>query len=111
MSRAIIKITAIKPICNRFLSISAISSLASVKTGFSVLPTRVAKSRIQKRAKIENRLDDAIPKVINERIKVFREKFKDVLKYYRNRNALIKINGNQSREAIHKDILKAIKSL
>ena len=78
---------------------------------FIDLPARVAKSRIQKRAEIENRLDDAIPKVINERIKIFREKFKDVLKYYRNRNALIKINGNQSREAIHKDILKAIKSL
>ncbi len=78
---------------------------------FIDLPVGVARSRIQKRAKIENRIDDTNPKVINERIKIFQERFRDVMKYYRNKNALVKISGNQSREAIHKDILQAIKSL
>lgn len=78
---------------------------------FIDLPVGVARSRIRKRAKIENRIDDANPKIINERIKIFQERFRDVMKYYRNKNALVKINGNQSREAIHKDILQVIKSL
>jgi len=78
---------------------------------FIDLPTKVARDRIQKRAKIENRIDDANPKVINERIKIFQEKFKNVMKYYKRKNALIKINGNQSKEIIHRDILKVIKNL
>ena len=46
---------------------------------------------------------------IKKRIKEFNEKTKLAINYFQKQNRLIKINGEQSIEDIHKDILKAIK--
>lgn len=78
---------------------------------FIDLPLSVAKDRICKRVKLENRTDDVDPKAVSQRIKLFQQKSKDVLKHYKNKGTLIKIDGNQDIAAVHKDILKAVKSL
>lgn len=78
---------------------------------FIDLPTSVAIKRIQKRAKIENRIDDTKVEVVNERIKVFKNQSKSILKYYNQKKSLIKINGNQDIKSIHKDIIKTIADL
>lgn len=78
---------------------------------FIDLPTKAAKERIVSRARIEGRADDMKASTVNERIKVFKTKSKALLSFYRQRKALIKIDGNQTIKAVHGDILKAIKSL
>lgn len=78
---------------------------------FIDLPTKVAKERIQKRAKIENRVDDTKIQVVNERIKIFKNQSKSILKYYGQRKSLFKIDGNQDIKSIHKDIIKTIANL
>jgi len=75
---------------------------------FVDLPTKVAKARIKKRAAIENRVDDAKDSVVSERIKVFKTQAQNILDHYKKQKALVKINGDQSIEAIHRDIVKAI---
>lgn len=78
---------------------------------FIDLPLSVARDRICKRVKLENRTDDADPKAVSHRIKLFQQKSKDILKHYKAKGTLIKIDGNQGISAVHKDILKAVKSL
>jgi len=78
---------------------------------FIDLPAKIAKQRIMSRAKIEGRTDDIRASTINERLKVFKEKSKGLLGFYRVQKALIKINGDQTIKAVHLDILKAIKDL
>lgn len=78
---------------------------------FIDLPTKVARERIQKRASIENRADDAKKEAVNERINIFKKQSKSILKYYKQKKSLIKINGDQTRKSIHKDIIKAIAGL
>ncbi|MCD5397134.1 MAG: nucleoside monophosphate kinase [Candidatus Pacebacteria bacterium] len=46
---------------------------------------------------------------IKKRIKEFNEKTKLAINYYQKQGTLIKVNGEQSIEAIHKDILEIIK--
>jgi len=78
---------------------------------FIDLSTKVAIKRIQKRAVIENRIDDMKTKVVNERINVFKNQSNSILKYYHQKKSLIKINGNQDIKSIHKDIIKTINNL
>ena len=78
---------------------------------FIDLPTTIAKKRIISRAKIEGRADDMKASTVSERIKVFKTKSQALLKFYRSRKSLIKINGDQTVKAVHLDILKAIKNL
>jgi adenylate kinase len=78
---------------------------------FIDLPTKVAKQRIVSRAKIEGRADDMKASTVNERIKVFKTKSKDLLNSYRLKKSLILVNGDQTVMAVHRDILKAIKNL
>jgi len=76
---------------------------------FIDLPAAVAKARIVKRAKIEHRADDADPKVIAERIRVFNKNAQSILKFYRSAGRLITINGDQTIAAVKRDIAKALK--
>lgn len=48
------------------------------------------------------------PKRIKERLKRYKEKEQEVLDYYRNKNLLAPINGEQTIEEIHADILSQI---
>ena len=78
---------------------------------FINLPFSVAKDRINKRIKLENRVDDADPKAVSQRIRLFQQKAKAVIGYYKGKGTLIKINGDQTPAAVHKDILKAVANL
>jgi len=75
------------------------------------LPNKVAKERLISRAKIEDRLDDANPKTVVARIKVFQERAKEVTGYYRQQKALIKINGDQLVEKVARDIWEMVSAL
>lgn len=78
---------------------------------FIDLPVRVAKDRISKRAKLEGRLDDANPKVVAERIQVFKKNADPVLKFYRQRRTLTIIKGDQTIPEVHQDIVKQVAAL
>ena len=62
----------------------------------------------QCQGKLITRKDQSLG-AIKKRIKEFNEKTKPAINYFQKQNRLIKINGEQSIEDIHKDILKAIK--
>jgi len=55
----------------------------------------------------EARADDG-EAVINHRIEQYKEKTKPAIEYFRSQGRLIEINGEQSVEAVHADILKAL---
>jgi len=74
------------------------------------LPVTVAKQRLLKRAKIEHRADDANPKALNERIKIFNHQAKELLAHYRVGRRLLIINGDQTVKQVHQAIVKALKS-
>ncbi|MFH1088234.1 MAG: nucleoside monophosphate kinase [Patescibacteria group bacterium] len=78
---------------------------------FVDLPNKVAKDRLINRAKIENRLDDANPKVVANRIRVFNEKSREVTGYYRKEKKFIKIDGNQLIDKVAKDIWEMVSAL
>ena len=78
---------------------------------FVDLGPTVAKQRLVSRAKLEGRVDDADSKIIAERIRVFRERAKEVTDYYRRRQSLIKVNGNQTIKKVAQDIWQAVKTV
>jgi len=78
---------------------------------FVDLPSKVAKDRLIKRAKIEGRLDDADPNTVAARIKVFSEKAKEVNGYYRHAKKLIKIDGNQLIDKVARDVWEIVAAL
>lgn len=78
---------------------------------FVDLPSKVAKDRLISRANIEGRLDDANPKTVTTRIKVFSEKSKEVVGYYRKAKQFIKIDGNQLVDKVARDIWEIVTAL
>jgi adenylate kinase len=61
--------------------------------------------RIQRRAIKENRLDDANLKIIRERLHVYEQETKPVLKYY-GRHLVHRINADQTPAKVLSDILR-----
>jgi len=55
-----------------------------------------------------NRPDDN-PEAINNRLDYYEDKVVEVINYYKDKNRLITVNGEQPIEDVFKDILKAIK--
>jgi len=55
-----------------------------------------------------NRPDDN-PQAINNRLDYYEQKVVEVINYYKDKNRLIVINGEQSIENVFEDILKAVK--
>ncbi|MGB3238596.1 MAG: adenylate kinase [Geitlerinemataceae cyanobacterium] len=54
-----------------------------------------------------SRQDDR-PDIIRRRIELFHERTIPIMEYYEPRGRLLKIDGNQPAEAVHRDILKAL---
>jgi len=52
--------------------------------------------------------DDDTPDAINSRLDLFEKEVGPVIDYYEKQSRLIRINGEQSVEDVHKDIMKAI---
>lgn len=57
--------------------------------------------------KLITRADDT-PEAINSRLDLFEKEVGLVIEYYEKSNRLVRINGEQSIEDVHKDILKAL---
>lgn len=58
--------------------------------------------------RISNREDETL-RAIRKRIELFHQHTDDVLDYYRQRDQLITVNGEQSVESVFNDIIKALK--
>lgn len=65
-------------------------------------------ARLLKRAELEGRADDN-EETIRTRMNVFREQTAPLLSHYEERGLLAEIDGEQSIEAVHEDLLKAIR--
>lgn len=78
---------------------------------FIDLPSSVAKARLINRAKLEGRADDANPKIVAERIRVFKKRAKEVTGYYKQQKSLIMIKGDQAVTAVERDIWWAVQKL
>lgn len=65
--------------------------------------------RLLKRQGIEGRADDA-QSALAERFQKFRELTLQSIEYFKKEGTLITINGEQTIEAVHADVLKAISS-
>ncbi len=65
-------------------------------------------ARLLKRAEIEGRADDN-EETIRNRMQVYENKTAPLLDYYRQRNLLVEINGEQSIELVQDDLLKAVR--
>lgn len=69
----------------------------------------VGEKEIMKRLLARARADDTA-EVINERLKVFRRRTEPVLAFFRSRGILAEVDGEDSVEAIHQDILKRLEA-
>jgi len=65
-------------------------------------------ARLLKRAEIEGRADDN-EATIRNRMQVYENQTEPLLDYYRQRNLLVEINGEQSIELVQDDLLKAVR--
>jgi len=63
--------------------------------------------RLLHRAKIEHRPDDGVD-TITARLRVFRDQTAPVLEFYRQRDLVRQIDGEQTVEQVHHDILAAL---
>lgn len=69
------------------------------------------KDRLKNRAEISGRLDDADPKVIQNRITVYNTETAPVKSYYQNQGKFVAINGIGSIDEITDRLFKAINAL
>ena len=63
--------------------------------------------RLMKRREHENRKDDT-PKAINNRLDYYEERVVPMVEYYKEQGRLVRINGEQSVEGVHKEILEKL---
>ncbi len=68
----------------------------------------VLAQRLINRGKIEGRADDT-EETIRTRMQVYHEETAPLLAYYRNRGLLVEVNGEQSVEAVQRDLAQAIR--
>ncbi len=65
--------------------------------------------RLIKRSQIEGRTDDADIKSIEKRFNEFNDKTAKIIEFYRGKGLVIDINGDQTIEAVHQEILSKLK--
>ncbi len=66
--------------------------------------TGVIKDRLTKRAEIEARSDDA-PEKIEKRLQIYIEQTEPILEFYKKEGKYFSINGAQSIEEVHSDVI------
>lgn len=74
---------------------------------FKVLLVDVSRDEAYSRLSLRARYDD-IPEAINSRLDLFEKEVGPVIDYYEKQGRLIRVNGEQSVEDVHRDILKAL---
>ena len=84
---------------------SKVSIVPSIHVDQDVLVTRLLK-----RAEIEGRADDN-EETIRNRMQVYENQTEPLLDFYRKRDLLIEINGEQSIEAVQDDLLKVVRKV
>lgn len=67
-------------------------------------------ARLLKRAEIEGRADDN-EETIRTRMNVYHSQTAPLLDYYRQHDLLVEINGEQTIEQVHQDLLQAIQAV
>lgn len=90
--------------------------LATLNTGISVMlalevEENELKERLKKRAEISGRVDDADPKVIENRIHVYNNETAPVKEYYQAQNKFVSIDGIGSIDEITERLFGAISAL
>ena len=75
------------------------------KVLYLVISNKEALRRLQKRGRFD---DDK--KEILYRLEVFKKEILPVISHYRKRKVLLEINGEQSRENVHREIMKKMKN-
>lgn len=75
---------------------------------YIVLDENKAVHRMRLRAEKEGR-DDDTAEAIQERLKAFREQTAPVIAYYQQQGILREINGDQTIDEVHHDIVKALR--
>lgn len=66
--------------------------------------------RLLKRAELEGRSDDN-EETVRTRMRVYQEQTEPLLAYYRDKDLLVKINGEQSINEVYADLVQAVKSV
>lgn len=74
------------------------------------VPDDELKKRLVKRAETSGRADDADPKIIENRIEVYKKETAPVAAYYKNQNKLAEIDGLGSIEEISQRLFAAVDS-
>lgn len=87
--------------------------LSSINTSISVMLSldveeEELKSRLMKRAKVSGRADDADPKIIENRIAVYKSETTPVKSYYSDQNKFISIDGMGSVDDITQRLFASI---
>jgi adenylate kinase len=90
--------------------------LTGMGTGISVMLALEVeedelKERLKKRAEVSGRVDDADPKVIENRIRVYNSETAPVKDYYQGQNKFVGINGIGSIDEITQRLFSAIDAL
>jgi adenylate kinase len=65
--------------------------------------------RILKRGKLEGRVDDADIASIEKRFDEYEKKTAKIIEYYKQKGLLVEINGDQTVEAVHQEIMDKLK--
>ena len=75
---------------------------------FRVCHIHISEKESKKRLKARDRFDDTSGET-KERLRWFRTDVEKTLEHYRKRGVLIEINGEQSQEAVHREIQKKLR--
>ena len=78
--------------------------------GHISIPDDVVHRRLAKRADEEGRRDDADPDVIARRLAVYRDETEPLLAHYRDRDALITVDGDGTPDEVSARLLAALSS-
>jgi adenylate kinase len=75
---------------------------------FLDLPDEVAKERIKRRAKEEDRKDDASDKIVNKRFDEYHEKTFPLLDFYSKSRKLINIKAEKGKDEVLKQVKRKL---
>ncbi len=64
--------------------------------------------RLVKRAQVEGRVDDSDEATIRNRMRVYEEQTEPLLDYYSRRGLVVEVNGQQSIDAVQRDLRRVI---
>ena len=79
------------------------------KRRFRVCYIDISKKEVTRRLLLRNRSDDNLSG-IQARLAYFEKEVKPMLRYYKKKKVLVDINGEQSVENVHQEIVKKLKN-